>query len=276
MASVEFINKRIAGKESEIEKLKKKLTRIEKAEASNWENNPYWYSESDKQQTLRYIDRAEKALDDYKKELEIAIEKENSRNVQVIIDFLDMWKEKVTEYYEKGLKEAYKLYSDYIDKARKLESCVYGSDEYYDAKIEKENAYSEYHNKLYGYFRDYTDDEKARAKSMGRFLYGNVKVRDGELEYVKGYFSTKGVEHSMAVLAKDLDKEAKAMYDDIIERTNKIVGQITDVSYLEVNAKGNLDGYIIGTRGKAKVETIGAGGYNIQRFHFRTLIKPMK
>ena len=73
-------------------------------------------------------------------------------------------------------------------------------------------------------------------------------------------------------LKKDLDRSAKAKYDDIIERTNDIVGEITDASGLSVGAKGELNGYITGTRGRAKVQTIGAGGYNIQCFHFRTLI----
>ena len=73
-------------------------------------------------------------------------------------------------------------------------------------------------------------------------------------------------------LRKDLDQEAAQKYDNIIERTNKIVGQITDASNLSVGASGDLNGYIIGTNGTAKVTTIGAGGYNIQCYHFRTLI----
>ena len=75
---------------------------------------------------------------------------------------------------------------------------------------------------------------------------------------------------------KDLTEEANRKYDFIIERTNEIVGQITDASALRIGDKGDLNGFIKGTRGTAKVETIGAGGYNIQRFHFRTLIKPVK
>ena len=73
-------------------------------------------------------------------------------------------------------------------------------------------------------------------------------------------------------LRKDLDQEAAQKYDNIIERTNTIVGQITDASNLSVGASGDLNGYIIGTNGTAKVTTIGAGGYNIQCYHFRTLI----
>ena len=53
MATVEFIQKRIEGKEKEISKLEKKLERILKAESTNWEVNPYYYRESDKRWTER-------------------------------------------------------------------------------------------------------------------------------------------------------------------------------------------------------------------------------
>ena len=46
---------------------------------------------------------------------------------------------------------------------------------------------------------------------------------------------------------------------------------ITDCSYIRWGGKC-LDGYIVGKNGKASVETIGAGGYNIQRWHLRTLV----
>ena len=40
MASIEFIQKRLAGQEKAIEKLEKRLSRIRKAEATGWVDNP--------------------------------------------------------------------------------------------------------------------------------------------------------------------------------------------------------------------------------------------
>lgn len=85
MASIEFIQKRIEGKEKEITKLHKKLDRIHKAQATNWEVNPYWYSERDVVITEKEIARATEDLERYKTRLTAETEKANSRNIQVII-----------------------------------------------------------------------------------------------------------------------------------------------------------------------------------------------
>lgn len=60
MASIEFLTKRIEGKQAEIKKLAAKMSRIEKAAATNWEVNPYCYNESDKKWCAKHIAIAEK------------------------------------------------------------------------------------------------------------------------------------------------------------------------------------------------------------------------
>lgn len=82
-------------------------------------------------------------------------------------------------------------------------------------------------------------------------------------------------------LEKILDEEIDNLYLRMINQVTEKVGEITDASNLSIGAKGEINGIIIGTNGKAKIETIGAGGYNVgqivnvrqgQRFHFRTLV----
>lgn len=79
-----------------------------------------------------------------------------------------------------------------------------------------------------------------------------------------------------ARLQKLLDEEANSKYDFIVYQTQNAVGQITDASDLFVGENGELNGRIDGTDGSVYVETIGAGGYNIQCFHYRVLIKPIR
>ena len=100
MASIEFIQKRIDGKEKEIEKLEKKLERIHQAQATNWEKNPYYYSDYDLRVTTKDLESAQKALDDYKAQLERETQKANSRNVPVIVEFLDRWKARMLKFYK--------------------------------------------------------------------------------------------------------------------------------------------------------------------------------
>ena len=108
MASVEFIKKRIAGKEKELDKLTKKLERIRKVEAQGWQDpNPYYYNESDLKWTLRDIEEATEALNKYKEQLVIEEEKDASRNVPTIVEFLNRWRARVLDYYTKALIEYY-------------------------------------------------------------------------------------------------------------------------------------------------------------------------
>ena len=66
---------------------------------------------------------------------------------------------------------------------------------------------------------------------------------------------------------------------DLLKRVTKITGPVTDWSGLHTT-RGNmgtvLNGIVIGEDGRAEVETILAGGYNIQRLHCRTLVKPIR
>lgn len=274
MATLEFIEKRIAGKEKEIEKLSKKIERIEKAKASGWDDdhNPYMYNESDLRRANKDLDEAKKSLDDYLEKLQQEKEKAQSRNVPAILEFLENWKQRLFEYYNEGLIEAFAEKKIVRELSDKKGMYPWGTPEYETAEKEYKERHHHYYCELHGYFRDLTPEE--RKLPQNRYQH-KVKVKEGKWEYLKDYY-VGTYEESIAKLKKDLDREANRKYDFIIERTNNIVGQITDASALRVGEKGDLNGNIKGTKGVAHVETIGAGGYAVQCFHFRTLISPVK
>lgn len=270
MATVDFLNKRIDGKKKEIEKLEKKLERINKAKETNWKVNPYYYSDSDLKWTLRDLESAKKSLEAYENELVATIEKDNSRNVPAILEFLERWKKRVFEFYDKDLKQYYKEYEE-LTALRRENSAKYG---YYLPK-DVEEAFKEkweaFKAKTRGYYRKVTVTNR-----FGKEVQETVKERDGEWEHLNAYINRGGYNDAISFLKKELEEEAKAKYDFIIERVNAICGTITDASNLSVGEKGDLNGIINGERGDASVKTIGAGGYNIQCYHFRTLIHKVK
>ena len=255
MASIEFIQKRITGKEKELDKLNKKLERINKAKATNWKVNPYYYHESDLKYTLQDIEEAQKALEGYKAQLVSETEKANSRDVKIIIDFLKAWKERNIRFYERSFESFLEAKKEYTQKEH--EYC-----EWFNHSRHTDPNREEIQDEWYEYKKDF--------KETWGFIVAYTERKQNPETYK--YELILDIER----LKKDLEQEANRKYDFIIERTNKIVGQITDASNLKIGAKDDLNGYIIGTKGTAKVQTIGAGGYNIQCFHFRTLINEMK
>lgn len=78
-----------------------------------------------------------------------------------------------------------------------------------------------------------------------------------------------------AWLDKVITQEMNNKLVDLMARVTKVTGTITDATNLKIR-NGELNGIIVGERGIANVTTIGAGGYAVQRFHFRTLIHPIR
>ena len=92
------------------------------------------------------------------------------------------------------------------------------------------------------------------------------------MPYVSGNDMQKAIEK----LERDVTAEYNRKYDNIVERASFYCGKIEDAAGLRVGGKGELDGIVIGNKGKCHIETIGAGGYNVQCFHFRVLVHEIK
>lgn len=237
---------------------------IANCEICEKENNEiYWkecdirYLEEDIAQHQKKIEKEYKpALVKYNDELnKVLVIK---RDVPAIVEFLNQWKEKCTKYYielkdsdyRKELrakrKEAdEKAYNWRYDSWKKINNGEITKEE--DAKVQKElnkesDQLREEYNRIFGVIL--TIESRARDKN-----------------------STFKVE-----LEKLLKQEWDNKYDKIVADCKEKIGNITDASNLSISNRGELNGLVIGDKGKATVNTISAGGWNIQCFHFRCLI----
>lgn len=85
------------------------------------------------------------------------------------------------------------------------------------------------------------------------------------------YYMGRSQKDFREMVVKDANYEAKMWVLDLVNRVEKKVGQI--ISWKLWFASKALNGYVEGTKGSATIETIFAGGYNIQCLHQRVLVK---
>lgn len=98
-------------------------------------------------------------------------------------------------------------------------------------------------------------------------------------EWTKWYIANAKKNHdwrSNEEIAKDCRKDADWLILDFMARTEKKCGKLTETRFLHIdNANWGicLNGWVKGEKGTARVESIVAGGYNIQCRHVRVLVK---
>lgn len=126
--------------------------------------------------------------------------------------------------------------------------------------------------------RDRERMKKMKAE-LPEYKYGMTKEeRD---EYYKAYNDFRkafpvsrenDLKQSDEYLYKKNEDTATVYVKDLIHRIKDRVGEITNLQNVHFSGKA-LNGYVEGTLGKVYLETILAGGYNIQRLHYRVLVK---
>lgn len=130
---------------------------------------------------------------------------------------------------------------------------------YYRQAIEDyKKEYEELKEKYYQSNEDYKKEKRQLLEK-----YNQIVVN---LSY--GYSSKDREER----LLKIIEREATAKEKTLIARVNKEVGLIVKAINLKVGLNGELNGSIKGENGTCKIETIYAGGYNIQCLHYRVLV----
>lgn len=92
---------------------------------------------------------------------------------------------------------------------------------------------------------------------------------------IYSYSREESLNHSDEEFRQINEKAADDWLLDLYNRVYNITGPIVDCSDIHWGGKA-LNGIVVGENGSAEVETIDAGGYNIQRYHLRVLVKPLK
>lgn len=130
-------------------------------------------------------------------------------------------------------------------------------DYYKNALVEykKEKQELKYFNVWNG---DYNKKMRELIEKYGKWVVGDLALR-----------SPKDAEEQ---IIKNIERDAIAKEQMLIKRVNKAVGTIVKSITLNVGVNGELNGIIEGVNGKCKIETIYAGGYNIQCLHYRVLV----
>jgi len=162
--------------------------------------------------------------------------------IPIIEEFLSKWKQSARDYYSKDIEEYYK----------------------------RQNSEIELNKKLYDYKIPYEDRLKLQndARELWKINFDWLQ-KQGGLIFKVCYHNRK--ETAYEKLDKALSKEVENRREDLIKRVEKKAGTIRDASGLYFSGV-DINGYIIGEKAKVEVRTITAGGYNIQRLHYRVLV----
>ena len=195
--------------------------------------------------SYRDLAEAKQTLEKYKNQLNKLNNFNNMEKIPAIWNFLQEWRKQAYEYFIENIQLYAKL------------------------KAEQEEKWAEYKE---------TDEYKTKLTAYsGR--YGDYGIKS---KWEQNYYSpihrvtedvyTYNGKWDDVKLNKILDKDVQNKYNDFVNRITEKAGNILDASNLKIAGNGAINGVVQGDKSKVKVETISAGGYNIQRLHYRILV----
>lgn len=228
--------------------------------------------EDDIKNSEKQLAEAQQILKNWQEKLrleEVKIQYIQDSVPQVIKDFLLNWKMQVSRYYN---NKRYTFVEDRLQYQRDLNKA------YFEYILEnREVILNNFYKNTFS--EEYDPNESYKHMISYKYLNQCKRVKiitDAfERQYDAFFMQFYRNKFDNDWLDKQLTEEMNAKLIDLMIRVSKVTGEITDASGLKIQ-NDNLNGFITGKDGKAHVETIGAAGYNIMRFHYRTLIKPIR
>jgi len=251
--TIEELNAKIDKKKEDIEKRKNITLKFQnKLEKLTDEFEKKWILEDIRTSNNKLRD-LEIQLENLYKQKEKTKAKNEVEKIPVIEEFLEQWKIKAIEWYTQNYKSLLEYMKERSDKQKQFEQWKQEKGIFhYNSKEAKEKEIE-----LGIYHRTHTMRMRMRYNGLTIKLYENRKNWEEVLE--------KEIE---------LDKNNKRAL--FVNRVKEITGTIENAANLRIGDNGEINGIVIGELGRAKVETISAGGYNIQCWHFRVLVHKLK
>lgn len=251
--------------------------RTERGREIYWLFSDYEDKQSDIKGATEKLQDAERICAGWKEKLDIAINEEmviQEQVPQVIKDFLEAWKQNVFQWYCQRYEEFLDFRADLRQQVREV-------------RLEAYRTVPEYerYRKFQEEFRDGKEPDDSTLINMWphKPMDDLLKERDLDRKTVERKLNNFGDgvifkmldfrdrEKREAWLDGFLNEEKKAKLLHLVGRISDITGPIADARGLYIYA-GDLNGVVLGEKGAANVQTIGAGGYNIQCFHYRMLV----
>lgn len=134
--------------------------------------------------------------------------------------------------------------------------------------LKESNEYEKHLNK--------ENEELKNAKTLNERREVRSQYKNNNFSPISKLLVYKTLKEKIDKLNELLDEEIIRKKEKLLKQVILTCGKIQKVQYLEVAADGSLNGIIQGENQTVKVETIYAGGYNIQCLHYRVLVKPYK
>jgi len=199
---------------------------------------------------------------------EIAKQKFIEENTpQILKDFLEDWKTKAIDYYLKAYEHHIDTIKEYKEAERKARIEIINSQSDFEKFRKAEYTDSDLLNPWYLWHKYEKEiEEDGKVKSLKQVLAMQNSVTISKMcEY-------RNAEERKEWLIKDVEAEKQAKLLDLMYRIIEVTETIKDCKGLRIGNTGLINGIIIGSKANAKIETIDAGGYNVQCYHFRTLV----
>lgn len=191
-------------------------------------------------------------LKKYQDQLSKLDEFNKSEKIEVIWSFLTNWRKEAYDFYVENVKLYGELKKDYDTKLAEFMDRSENKDFVAHAPTNRKATF-EMH--LKNQFKDH--------------YYRRIERLTMDISTGRGTWDDQK-------LNKILDKDVQNKYNKFISQIEDKAGNIIDVTALHIGPKGDINGYVVGDKNRVHVETITAGGYNVQILHYRTLVNIVK